>query len=266
MSDQVFARLDQLSNAFGRIADHAPWVRARFIVGPGKLGVFVLGPPCEGNDDEGMIHGSVNPILVELYALTDQAGSLAGELWHSERYQGKFVSTKPIQYNLRQHRDWWLMVLLHTLPVGFYCFAKRSDGGKRPALTQIGESEIAVWIDNYSQVCVSALACLKAGSLAVPTVNRDQGRTGEKTTVDGIDTESLAIALLFKRPELSLSEIAGVVGVERQTLYKWPKFLEAAEATGKYKSKRSKEGNLPRGSKGTDGTIEAWRNPEREDK
>jgi hypothetical protein len=79
-----------------------------------------------------------------------------------------------------------------------------------------------------------------------------------------IDQESQAIALLFKRPDLSLPEIARAVGVGRTTLYKWPKFLQAAEAAGKYSPKRGDPGRLPRGHKTGDGTLEAWRKPEDE--
>jgi hypothetical protein len=70
--------------------------------------------------------------------------------------------------------------------------------------------------------------------------------------------------LLFSRPELSLPEIAQAVGVGRQTLYKWPKFLEAAQAAGKYTPKPRKGEGLPRGSKSAEGTLEAWREQEDE--
>jgi hypothetical protein len=73
------------------------------------------------------------------------------------------------------------------------------------------------------------------------------------------DPEAVAIALLWKRPDLTLPQIAKAVNVQRQTLYKWPKFLEAAEAVGKYTPKVQKGEGLPSGSKSRDGTVEAWR-------
>ncbi len=80
-----------------------------------------------------------------------------------------------------------------------------------------------------------------------------------------LDPEAIAIALLFTRPDLSLAAIANEVGVERKTVYKWPKFLDAAEKTGKYVPKSKHTGNLPHGSKATDGTMEAWRDSKAED-
>jgi hypothetical protein len=75
-----------------------------------------------------------------------------------------------------------------------------------------------------------------------------------------IDREILAIALLWKNPELSLGEIAERVGVKRQTIYKWPKFLEAAGSLNKYTpAKRAKKGARDvRGSKSKDGAVDAW--------
>src|SRR5947209_4300859 len=45
MPDQFLARLDQLSAAFARIEERAPWVRARFAVKAGKFTFFLLGRP-----------------------------------------------------------------------------------------------------------------------------------------------------------------------------------------------------------------------------
>jgi hypothetical protein len=78
-----------------------------------------------------------------------------------------------------------------------------------------------------------------------------------------IDPEAHAIALLYKRPDLSLAEIASKVGVKRTTLYRWRKFCKAAELAGKYRPKaNSKDSSIPRGSKSSDGTIEAWDEPQ----
>jgi hypothetical protein len=92
-----------------------------------------------------------------------------------------------------------------------------------------------------------------------------QAHDGERLlSTPAIDQEALAIALLFKRPDLSLPGIASEVGVGRQTLYKWPSFLEAAKAAGKYKPKGQCRDALPRGFKPADGTVEAWHDTEDE--
>jgi hypothetical protein len=173
MVEAIIGRLDQLSNAFCRIADRAPLVRARFSVNGGRFGFFVLGPPCEDGSDEGMVHGSRRTedfaIISELYALTDQAGTLFAELWQSGRYQGKFSSPVSIHYDLQLPREPWLMVLLHKAPVFFHCKTSNTAKGLNLAWTELGKGEVVVWIDNYAQVCVSALAWLKANSLADPS-------------------------------------------------------------------------------------------------
>jgi hypothetical protein len=56
------------------------------------------------------------------------------------------------------------------------CWAKGPDGRKRFALPQLGEHETSVWIDNYPQVCVSALAWLQTNLLAAS--NGDQDKDG----------------------------------------------------------------------------------------
>jgi hypothetical protein len=57
------------------------------------------------------------------------------------------------------------------------------------------------------------------------------------------DREALAIALLFKHPEMKLEAIAELVGVIRQTFYKWPKLYRAASLAGKIKPRY--EGQYP---------------------
>jgi hypothetical protein len=116
---------------------------------------------------------------LELHALTDQAGAIVAEiLCQSGHNQWKLVSMKSVNYDVRELWQLWLMLLLHMPPLCFFCWAKRSDGRKWPALSPLGDSEIAVWIDNYPQVCVSALAWLKPHSPAVD----DRQRTPKKFT------------------------------------------------------------------------------------
>jgi hypothetical protein len=94
---------------------------------------------------------------------------------------------------------------------------------------------------------------------AEPLAARAGPQQKEETTVaPALDQEAHAIALLFQRPDLSLSEIARIVGVGRQTPYKWPRFLDAAERAGKYSPKRRAAGSRPHGHKASDGTIEAY--------
>jgi hypothetical protein len=170
MADEFVGRLHQLSNAFCRIADRVPWVRARFTVNEGRFGLFMLGPPIQDGSDEGLVHGSLCiddfAIISELYALTDQAGVLFSEIFQSGQYPGKFSSPVTIQYDLKLPRDPWLFVLLHTAPVCFHCKTSDKNKGLNLALTKLGKGEVVVWIDIYPQVCVSALAWLKTNLLS----------------------------------------------------------------------------------------------------
>lgn len=72
------------------------------------------------------------------------------------------------------------------------------------------------------------------------------------------DPETHAIALLVKRPDLTIPKIAKAVGVSRQTLYGWPHFRMAAEKAGKLKPRGSRERAAPRGHKSKDGRVEAY--------
>jgi len=146
--------------------------------------------------------------------------------------------------------SWWLTFLWHLFPP--------SDEDLAPLTGQVPPVRIAC--SEPFQASIDAIESCK--------LHTDQPRFPSKErrdTITTIDPETMAIALLFKRRDLSLSGIPEVVGVERQTLYKWPRFLEAAEKAGKYNPKRKKGGDLPRGSKAADGTIEAYRDSDLED-
>jgi hypothetical protein len=84
-------------------------------------------------------------------------------------------------------------------------------------------------------------------------------RSTEEVLTSKPDLETYAISLLFKSENLTLTDIARQVGVSRQTLYDWPKFLEAAKRAGKYNPKTQNTDSLPKGTKSVDGTLEAWR-------
>jgi hypothetical protein len=73
-----------------------------------------------------------------------------------------------------------------------------------------------------------------------------------------IDLEAQALALLFQQRNWSLAQIADHLGVNRKTLYKWPKFREAAELRGLLKPRGSKAGSPPRGHKTRERMIEAY--------
>src|SRR5260370_5302588 len=106
MPDSILGRLDQLSAAFARLADRAPWVRAAFTVKAGKFGMFSLGPADKDGPDPALLRGLRGDqaheaaIITELYGLTDQAGLLAMELLQSGS-TGTLASTKSLHYDIR---------------------------------------------------------------------------------------------------------------------------------------------------------------------
>jgi hypothetical protein len=73
-----------------------------------------------------------------------------------------------------------------------------------------------------------------------------------------LDPESAAIAALFKFDGASMTEIAAIAGVDRPTLYTFPKFLEAAKLVGKYKPRKGAKDKVRGGFKDGDGTLEAF--------
>jgi hypothetical protein len=164
MSDQM-TRLDHLSNSFARHAHSASWVRAAFILKAGRFVGWVLGRECDSNVALVGVHRSAHEgaILSELYALTDQASILVWEIIQSGHYQQKPFTMKSVHYDFDATYQFWLFFLLHFPPMSFQCRAKGS-GIKGLAISQIGESEVPIWIDSYPQVCVSALAWLKSNT------------------------------------------------------------------------------------------------------
>jgi hypothetical protein len=98
-----------------------------------------------------------------------------------------------------------------------------------------------------------------------PPGSTDGQGAGQATTaaLTQEEREALAIGCLFQHPDWSIPEIARCVGVNRQTLHGWPKFVKAAEASGRLKHRRRKGegGTRRRGHKTTDGRIEAYSDP-----
>lgn len=73
------------------------------------------------------------------------------------------------------------------------------------------------------------------------------------------DKESIAIALLFKHPEMSMTDIAERAGVSRQQLYRWDKFVDAAVRSNRMTPQQSRhDSSVHRGHKNKDGTVEAY--------
>lgn len=102
-----------------------------------------------------------------------------------------------------------------------------------------------------SEICTMFRMVLDRGD-ALP--NADVGREAQGVKAD---PETTAIALLWKEPNLSISEIADRVHVDRSTLYRWPAFFDAATRAGKINPKGDKS-KVKRGHKTKDGTVEAY--------
>jgi hypothetical protein len=160
------SQITDLQADFQRIADRAAWVRAFFTVSAKGVGLFSFGRAGGDGRVEPILIECGNPVELELHALTNRAGALAAELCGSKHYQWKAVSPKAVQYKCREPEAFWLVFLLHTPPVCGYCKSTGPDGRTTFALPQVGVDEVSVWIDNYAQVCLGALAILKAASTA----------------------------------------------------------------------------------------------------
>ena len=89
-----------------------------------------------------------------------------------------------------------------------------------------------------------------------PCAQPDQSKPGPKAS-SPINLETQAIALLIQHRDWSLGQIATSLGTHRTTIYKWPKFREAAQLAGRLKAREGKERQLPRGHKSCDGRVEA---------
>lgn len=95
-------------------------------------------------------------------------------------------------------------------------------------------------------------AGINAGRKAKAKEKTSGAAAGEKNE-DALTGEAKALALLVQHSDWSDTKIAKTVGVNRTTLYDWPKFKKAKEALKQGKT------SLPKGSKkGETGNVEAW--------
>ncbi len=87
-----------------------------------------------------------------------------------------------------------------------------------------------------------------------------QEKYRQKQLEGSINLEELAIGIAIKRPELTVEEIAKMVGRSRGTLYRWPRFKQVF-STMREISKEHRKAITPRGVKSFDedqSTLEAW--------
>ncbi len=79
------------------------------------------------------------------------------------------------------------------------------------------------------------------------------GNAGDTKNKDVLTGEAKALAMLVEHPDWPDTKIAKTIGVNRTTLYDWPKFKKAKEAL------KQGQKDLPKGSKsGETGNMEAW--------
>ena len=164
------SQITNLKAEFQRIADRVPWVRARFTLKDGKFDLFVLGSPVEDAAIvSGVRSGSDLAMVTELYALTDEANVLVAELVQSRRYDAKTSSPTTINFDLSTPVGFWLMFLVRTFHTTVNCWAT-GPSGKTPWIGTLQSYKSNIdfpgWIDNYPQLCVSALTWLKKGITA----------------------------------------------------------------------------------------------------
>src|SRR6266542_4347795 len=162
------SQLRELHADFQRIADRAPWVRAACSVKNGRFGLFTLGHPEGDGSDAALVRSVGDPkelaIVSELDVLTNHAGDLTSQFLRAGGGKGNIISTGSVTYHLQQPWELWLFLLLHTPPLLMHCWTKGLDGNEFFAFSQPSGNDVAVWIDNYPQVCVSALGWLKSKS------------------------------------------------------------------------------------------------------
>jgi hypothetical protein len=162
MSD-LASEISELQADFQRIADRAEWVRAAFVVKARRFAILGFGRP-EGDGVNGPIisSGGGSPFFAELDTLTERAGRVALHLHDSGLCQLQGLSSATVSYQVKAPSEFWLIVLLHSPSTMGHCSVRAADGTYRFAAAEVGKDEAAVWIDKYAQVCVSALAWLKA--------------------------------------------------------------------------------------------------------
>jgi hypothetical protein len=184
--DQLLTRLNELANHFGRLADKAPYVEAQFIIKLGKITRFTFKPLAFApKPDRGM---RFLALRAELNSLTEQGGQIGLEMFSDERFsEEKFhhylLSPFDASRELNSPWEWWFLFLTRLPDVGTYqsCYeiwrnktkhplskvgipARVGSKGTKYPLSNVngGAREIHAGISYYPQVCLAAIAWLKA--------------------------------------------------------------------------------------------------------
>jgi hypothetical protein len=130
-------------------------------------------------------------------------------------------------------------------------------GETRPVIDLVGGERWAAGMDRLAALAKALEIRTAADHPDDDGGVRGPGGQGQRPQPE-IDQESQAIALLFQYQDWSVARIADYLGVSRQTLYKWDKFREAAELSGRLKPRGPKVGKPRRGHKTRDGRVEAY--------
>ena len=184
--DDLSSLLNEVTEDFRSAAARAPWVRASFSLNAGKLGLFSFGHDGGGDGVNGPILSSGDkcdqPLFTELFSLTEQAGQLLANCIRSKRYSWKPIQSGLIDRTRLKPTELWLLFLTHTPPVLMLCFARCPDGVARPLVPLEHQGESVVWVDRYSEVCLSALALLKAGMRRTSEIQSEVAASSASST------------------------------------------------------------------------------------
>ena len=129
-----------------------------------------------------------------------------------------------------------------------YCRAEDGTGLTRESLNRVIGSVTLFCRDGIAPRQPIAVDGLR------PTYGQNESWQGnsDNKNIPHVNKEALALATLAEHPEWPDTKIAETVGCSRTSLYRWHKYIKCREILEQNK------GCLPSGSKGEDGTIEAW--------
>jgi hypothetical protein len=159
---------------------------------------------------------------------------------------GKYVRWTELKSRVRKLGDWaepWLSVLWANL--------------SRSLHQQIPAEPATAKLDPVDAQPESAPS---ESEISAPQLSQGPGPLSEALA----DPETQAIAVMIKNPGFSIQRIAEIVGVDRKTLYKWPRFLDSAQKAGVYSPKVRGAGYHTKGSK-SQGIVEAQKDCADED-
>lgn len=131
-----------------------------------------------------------------------------------------------------------------------------------PTASSDGGSEVpaAVPVDNASDRHITIEEVRQSPSDALQHIARPDNSTSRRSTAvetqPQLSLQAKALALLTDEPSLSVSCIAKRLGCNRTTLYRYPVFKSAREVVRTSEQER-RQSRIRRGSKSTDGTLEA---------